>query len=432
MEAKLAEPSLPAPIPKNPFRPGAGTKPLYLAGRTHEQGEFVQALRQETLSQNLIITGLRGVGKTVLLDELKPLAHANGWLWTGNDWTETASIAEKDVALRLLVDLTAILTPIVTYRMEELPFGFVASKRTAKERPLNYEDLASIYAKTPGFVSDKLKAVLEHVAAILAPTKVKGIVFAYDEAQNLSDHRESDQFPLSVIVDVFSSLQKRQLPCQFLLVLTGLPTLIQKLNEARTYTERMFHILILDRLKEVEARAAVVKPLELVSSTLGFTENTINRILLESKGYPFLIQYICKEVFDAWIGKITVGKAASVPMSEITVKLDQDFFAPRWSRATDRQQAFMQVIATLESSDDEFTIQEITVASRQLLKKPFNPSHATQMLGHLSEKGLIFRNRRGAYCFAVPLLASFIRRQTWDPTTRRPPSASPTVSSQPS
>jgi hypothetical protein len=74
-------------------------------------------------------------------------------------------------------------------------------------------------------------------------------------------------------------------------------------------------------------------------------------------------------------------------MTEITAKLDQDFFAPRWSGATNGQQTFMQVIATLESSDDEFTIQEICGASRQILKKPFGPSHATQMLGHLSEKG---------------------------------------------
>jgi hypothetical protein len=89
----------------------------------------------------------------------------------------------------------------------------------------------------------------------------------------------------------------------------------------------------------------------LEKSTLGFSDKTIQRIMKESKGYPFLIQYICKEVFDAWIGKMTVGLAASVPMAEITAKLDQDFFAPRWSRATDRQQTFMQVIATLTSSD---------------------------------------------------------------------------------
>ena len=100
-------------------------------------------------------------------------------------------------------------------------------------------------------------------------------------------------------------------------------------------------------------------------------------------------------------------------------KLDLDFFAPRSNRATDRQQIFMQVIATLPNADSEFSIQEITSASRDILAKPFNPSHATQMLGHLAEKGLIYRNKRGSYCFAVPLLADYIRRQSWDPATRR-------------
>jgi hypothetical protein len=218
------------------------------------------------------------------------------------------------------------------------------------KRALKYDDLVSIYNSTPGFVSDKLKAVLEHVAMLLKGTKVRGVVFAYDEAQNLSDHRDTSQFPLSLVVDVFANLQKKQLGCQFLLVLTGLPTLVTKLNEARTFTERMFHTLVLDRLKDPESREAIVRPIDIEKSTLGFSDKTIQRIMKESKGYPFLIQYICKEVFDAWIGKMTVGLAASVPMAEITAKLDQDFFAPRWSRATDRQQTFMQVIATLTSS----------------------------------------------------------------------------------
>ena len=372
----------------------------------------------------MIITGLRGVGKTVLLDQLKPLAAKHGWLWAGNDWNEAAAISEKDVATRLIVDLTAVLSPIVSYRADELPFGF-AGGAAPDHRSLKFDDLWNIYNTTPGFESDKLKTVLEHVAKIIANARIRGIVFAYDEAQNLADKKEKDQFPLSLVVDLFSSLQKRDLGCQFLLVLTGLPTLISNLNEARTYTERMFHMLVLDRLSEPETRQAILRPIEISQSTLTFAGVTITRIITESKGYPFLIQYICREVFDAWIGRMTVGEAPSVPMAEITAKLDLDFFAPRWNRATDRQQIFMQVIATLEESDREFTIQEITTASRQLLKKPFNPSHATQMLGHLAEKGLIYRNRRGAYSFAVPLLASFIRRQTWDAATRREPSASP-------
>lgn len=121
---------------------------------------------------------------------------------------------------------------------------------------------------------------------------------------------------------------------------------------------------------------------------------------------------------------MTVGAAPSAPRQEIMAKLDQDFFLPRWTRATDRQQEFMQVIATLHNSEEEFSVPEIVAASKELLKKPFSPSHAIQILGNLGDKGLIYRNRRGLYCFAVPLLAKFIGRQAWNPATKRDQGAS--------
>jgi hypothetical protein len=160
---------------------------------------------------------------------------------------------------------------------------------------------------------------------------------------------------------------------------------------------------------------------------LRFGEPVSIEAINASGGYPFFIQYICKEIFDAWIGKIQVGEAPSVPKAEIIAKLDQDFFAPRWSRATDRQQAFMQVIATLESGEGEFTVPEIVTASKEILVNGFSPSHAVQILGNLTEKGFVYRNRRGAYCFAVPLLAQFIRRQNWNPEALKNPPSIATV-----
>ncbi|MDE0386865.1 MAG: hypothetical protein OXI22_23490 [Defluviicoccus sp.] len=130
-----------------------------------------------------------------------------------------------------------------------------------------------------------------------------------------------------------------------------------------------------------------------------------------SGGYPYFIQYICKEVFDAWITQIETGEIRAVADDEITAKLDQDFFSARWDRATDRQQEFMKVIATLDSADSEFTTQEIVSASRRILKKGFSPSHATQILSALLDKGLVYRNRHGKYSFAVPLMAAFVARQ---------------------
>ena len=209
-----------------------------------------------------------------------------------------------------------------------------------------------------------------------------------------------------------------------MLVLTGLHTIFPKLNEARTYTERMFHVMYLQKLNDKAAREAITKPIELTESTLTFAQNAIEMIVEMSNGYPYFIQFICKEVFDAWIGKISVGEAATVPMDDILTKLDLDFFAPRWARATDRQQDFMRVIASMTNAGEEFSVQDIVLQSKALLKKGFNPSHATQILQALAEKGLVYRSRRAGYCFAVPLMPRFIQRQNWDPITLKEPDSS--------
>jgi hypothetical protein len=373
-------------------------------------------LDQNPIMQNVIITGLRGVGKTVLLDELKPLAQAKNWLWTQNDLSESHTLTEERIARRIVVDLTTLLAPIVVHRQTELPIGF-GRKEQQRERNLEFRDLWNIFEKTEGLNDDKLKAVLTYVMKLIEGTSLRGVVFAYDEAQNLSDHAATNEYPLSLILDVFSHFQRAQGKHFFFLALSGLPTLFPRLNEARTYTERMFHVLHLNRLDDKDARAAIEKPIEITKSRLKFAENTIQNVIRLSGGYPYFIQFACKEVFDAWIGKIKVGLAPSVPNQEIMEKLDQDFFAPRWQRATDRQQDFMKVIATLENSDDEFTVLEIVNTSKRLLRKGFTPSHATQILLALAEKWLVYRTRRGGYAFAVPLLGQFINRQTWNPTS---------------
>jgi hypothetical protein len=404
------------PVPSNPFRPGNGQRPLYLAGRTHEQDEFSRMVQETTVAQNAILTGLRGTGKTVLLEELKPIAQSNGWLWTGNDLSESASLTEDRIARRLVVDLSTLLGPIISQREERQPVGF-GTTPVVEQKPVQFDDLWKIYEATPGLTDDKLKAVLTTAKTVLENTNLKGVIFAYDEAQNLSDHAAAKEFPLSVLLDVFSFFQRTPSKCRFMLVLSGLPTLFPKLNEARTYTERMFHVMHLQRLTDDAARDAITKPIEITKSTMTFAEKTTKQIVEMSDGYPYFIQFICKEVFDAWIGKIRVGEAPSVPMHDILAKLDLDFFAPRWARATDRQQDFMRVIAALPNADDEFSVQDIVLASKRLLKSGFNPSHATQILQALSEKGLIYRNRRAGYCFAVPLMSRFIQRQNWNNET---------------
>lgn len=395
---------------QNPFRPSAGQSPLYLAGRDDEQSDFSLLLDQNPILQNCIITGLRGVGKTVLLENLKPIAVKKGWLWTGNDLSESVSLTEERVATRVVTDLSALLGPIVMKHSETMSFGF-AQKIEKNAAPLTFADLWQLYETTPGLTTDKLKAVIEAARTMLVGSSVRGIIFCYDEAQNLSDHAADREYPLSVLLDVFSALQKDHSKTPIMLVLSGLPTLFPRLNEARTYTERMFRVTHLNQLDRAASELAITKPLEISESPLMFSPDTVDGIVSMSGGYPFFLQYIGKEVFDAWISRIQEGGIPSVDAETITNKLDMDFFSPRWERATARQQEFMSVIACLEASDSEFTAQEIANESKDALQKKFSPSHAIQMLQTLSDKGLVYKSKYGKYCFAVPLMAAFIRRQ---------------------
>src|SRR5882757_5042253 len=97
---------------KNPFRPGAGHMPPHLAGREKEIREFQHLLEQDTVLKNLVLTGLRGLGKTVLLETFKPIAIEEGWLWAGTDLSESMSISEENLATRLLTDLSVVTSSV--------------------------------------------------------------------------------------------------------------------------------------------------------------------------------------------------------------------------------------------------------------------------------------------------------------------------------
>jgi len=392
---------------KNPFRPGAGHMPPYLAGREHENKEFRKLLEQDTILNNVVLTGLRGLGKTVLLETFKPIAIQTGWLWAGTDLAESTSISEEHLATRLITDLAIVTSSFVVG--ERTSPGFTGD---STQTTLDFPTLTSIYNKTPGLVSDKLKGVLETVWPHVEKLDRRGIIFAYDEAQNLSDHAAKDQYPLSLLLDVFQSIQRKGI--RFMLVLTGLPTLFPKLVEARTYAERMFHVIFLNPLSEHETVDAIRKPIQKASCPVHLTDESVKVIWSVTRGYPYFIQYVCREVFDVWVQAVDLGQAMpSVPVHEIMRKLDTDFFSGRWARATDRQRQLLAVIAMLPNCDSEFTVQDIVEgAANKALEKPFGSSHVNQMLATLAEAGLIYKNRHGKYSFAVPLLGEFIRRIT--------------------
>lgn len=399
----------------NPYKPGAGHSPPYLAGREDELNEFKGLLKQDVILKNLVLTGLRGVGKTVLLERFKEEALRGKWFWVGTDLSEAASIDEKALAVRLIADLS-IYTSSLSYT---LPTGQhtigVNSKPKTETITLNYDYLADVFERTPGLIADKLKGILVLVWNALRSVhaSTSGIIFAYDEAQNLDNHPSKEQYPASLLLDVFQSIQRQQIP--MMLVLTGLPTLFPKLVEARTYAERMFDVMFLKRLTDQQSREAIIKPIADNKCPVRLTDDAIDHIIKLSGGYPYFIQFICREVYDAYIQLMSAGIRPAVSADEVISKLDKDFFVGRWAKATDRQRDLLYIISQLRTCDDEFTVQEIVEESKQHSARSFGPSQVNQMLGSMINNGLVFKNRHGRYSFAVPLFGDFIRRNYQPP-----------------
>lgn len=388
----------------NPYSPGAGHSPPYLAGREREIEAFRKSLQQKQIRSNVVLTGLRGTGKTVLMDDkLKPTAQKEGWAWVGSDFSESSFLNETNLCIRLLTDL-AVFTSCLSVDVPDGSLGFDTGR---KERSLNFDFLVTHFQSQPGLTVDKLKSTLELVWTVANSKGTKGIVFAYDEAQLVHDQADKEQYPLAVLLETFQSLQRKG--ARYLLLLTGLPTLFPRLVESRTYAERMFAIQELGRLTAQASREAIERPLR--KSKWNFTPEAIDTIIERSDGYPYFIQFICRETLDHVIAH---PQDHSIPMDAIIRKLDSDFFAGRWENITDRQRELLYCIAAV-AHDEEFTIAEIAECSRKETTKafgikPFAYGDVCQILPRLIDKGLLYKNRLGKYCFAVPLFANFIQR----------------------
>ncbi len=388
----------------NPYRAGAGHSPPHLAGRQAEVDEFRQFLQQEQVTKNVVLTGLRGVGKTVLMeDRYRPTAIEEKWVWVGSDFSESAFLNEDNLCLRLITDLSVFSSHLTMSRKAE-GFGFTPESETRFQ--LDFDFLSQIFTSTPGLTADKLKAVLSIVWNAAKDRGIHGIVFAYDEAQVVADHKEQSQYPLAVLLETFQSLQRKG--DKYLLLLTGLPTVFPRLVEARTYAERMFTVQEIGRLTPDASREAIETPL--ATNRWKFSKSAVNRIINVADGYPYFIQFICKQAYDYFQA---YPNEKSIELDPIVRQLDANFFSARWETLTDRQREFLYCVAMCSATDDEFSIPEIVSVSESLDDpqiKRFTSGDVSQMIPRMTERGFIYKNRHGKYSFAVPLFSAFIKR----------------------
>ncbi len=185
----------------NPYSPGAGHSPPFLAGREQKIAAFRDYLQQTEILKNVILTGLWGTGKTVLMDNrFKPVAQDDGWVWVGSDLAESSFLSETNLCIRLLTDL-AVFTSSLSTAAPDGTLGFDTSR---KKQSLSFDFLVTYFESQPGLTVDKLKATLEFVWTVASARGTKGVVFAYDEAQVVRDREDKEQYPLAVLLENLS------------------------------------------------------------------------------------------------------------------------------------------------------------------------------------------------------------------------------------
>lgn len=178
--------------------------------------------------------------------------------------------------------------------------------------------------------------------------------------------------------------------------------------------------MTLTKLAESDTKDAILKPIakpqeDGESCPVTFSELGISEILKYSSGYPYFIQFFCREAFDLILQQIKLGvEMPSIKISDFVKKLDIDFYSGRWSRVTDRQRELLGVIAKLPTANEEFTVKDVVKKSEEINDNPFKSTHINNLLVKLIDAGLIYKNRRSKYSFAVPLLADYINRQQED------------------
>ncbi len=388
----------------NPYRPGAGHIPPYFGGRRAELDHFRALVRQDFATENILVTGLRGFGKTVLLEHLKMVGNEANWLWAGNDLSESASLTEDRLAIRIITDLaTSISARIPANAALRVKAGLDGEENDVTSKV--FADLKQVYERTPGLTSDRLKAAFLKAITFAKACKCSGLVLAYDEAQCLIDHVDRNEYPMSLLVETIAMLQKQDSTVPVILVLCGLPQVFDALTATRTYTERMFNVMRLERLSRDDTLTAIAQPLTGISPPLYPGKELVYKVAELTGGYPYLIQFFGKELVEQMLRNGGILAPDQFPDPSVMDRLDAGLFSARWNRTSDKQRELLAIAAQRPGDwAGDFSAQELAEAS----ESAFTSSQANQHLVALCDKGMIYRTRHGRYSFTVPMSEQMI------------------------
>ena len=382
----------------NPYSPGAGRRPPELAGRELELRRFdvlAARLEQGRSDRGLIITGLRGVGKTVLLNEFRRRAEDHHWIVAkieagGDRPLATMAAQSLNQALRSASGrfggrerFTRALEVFRAFSLKVSPDGALALGLDV--------DAARGRADTGELETDltELATDLSHAGTELG----LGVLVLIDEMQDLADHE------LAAVAA--ASHETGQLDLPFIVIGAGLPNLPVALTEAKSYAERLYEYLAVGPLGPDDAAEALVVPA--AAHEVTWDADALDLVCEASAGYPYFLQVYGNVVWNYASHNPITAADAEVGVLAARQELDIGFYGSRWERATPAQQAYLRALA--EGGDAPGTT--AVVASR--LKR--RPSDVSVARDQLIKKGLLYAPDRGHVAFTVPGMADFVTRQ---------------------
>jgi len=390
---------------RNPYAPGAGQRPPELAGRERETTHFdvvLERVARGRPERSLVLTGLRGVGKTVLLNAMR--SQAIGRLWgTGKIEARPDQSIRRPVAAALHAAVRE-LTPrhrdpqriddflgvLKAFALRESPPA--RSGRGARRWEPGIDVPAARGRADSGDIEIDLTELFVDAASV-ATDVGSGIALFVDEMQDV---------PAGDLSAICASCHElSQLGAPLIVVGAGLPHLPAVLSSSKSYSERLFRYLRIDRLDREAADLALTAPAGLEG--VAFTADALDALYAASDGYPYFVQAYGKVTWDIAPRSPITAHDVRVAAPDAEGELAVGFFGSRYERATPAERDYMRAMAAL--GDEAVPTSDVALA---LGRKPSSLSPARDAL---IKKGLIFSNERGSIAFTVPKFGKFLRTQ---------------------
>lgn len=379
----------------NPYRPGAGLMPVYVAGRDEDIQNVEQMFDALTLNiptQSIIFSGLRGVGKTVLINKLQSIAEDKDIFCKHIEIEERndfiSQIAECSQSFLRKVSTKEKFKHLIQKPLEAIKSLVVSFDPGDNTFSLSVQDRAL-------YLSNNLTQSLTDVFTSIGEAAQKAktpICFFIDEIQYMKDKQ------LGALIAALH--RANQLGYPVMIVGAGLPKIYKMLSDEKSYSERLFVYKQIGLLTDEQSKKAIEEPVKNLG--VSYTDEAIDKIVEITKGYPFFIQQLCQIVFNRTDSKIIDKDDVDSCITEFLTMLDNGFFKSRYERCAESDKKF--IFAMVKCGELPCTISNVA----KNMKKSVNS--ISTIRAQLISKGIIYSVRYKELDFTVPEFSGYIQR----------------------